>query len=700
MADPEKTPGVSPNPYAPGTENYAHTEEDRQNILRSLAETAQTLSPENAEAFIESLDDNTAQEVANILIPPEEAPWIGPGSLQPEQLDEGPLRRTGEDMPPPAFSGPSDLSIPPDLSEPPGSPGMPVDGALGGPLVEMAPGGISRVNAETIARRGQRLSPEGMLQTFVPGGGGGGPKYEVGISTKETAIPSPELQEAAQAATNRQQLLILQSGARQHKDAEETYALMQESVKQGMGDVRALEHLTEQQFEALGRRVQSLQDQIKEVSSRKVDPNRVFSNAGTLGTIGAALAIGFGTYHQALYGGENTPLNIINSAIQRDIEAQVADINNAQQGVQASSNLLNQQFAIFRNHQDAVSSAMAIQQRFAATRLEALAVRHGGAAAKDAAVQLVADLKAKSIQNQMAAISSQVVREINIKQEGRGNVPHVPSMAEIQMNAHQEAAEQRLSQEASQATDVYRQLIEEDRGEELDEFLGSLPPEVIERMQRGPRPAPRQRKQPSSGIARARGMAGVAARGAGRWVTEPPDKQKAFQEEIGTSRVIPSGAVEFALEDHVKFKRSMEKYPTEHGPPAKHLAATGAAIQKLYDLRNSLDLYRGVPLSDVKSRLTADKAHIIADLAGSGAINTGVLNEHDIVFLNDFSGAEDATSFVSLKSNVMAGTTRAIETLKRLTQRISDLHGFKSRVLPERPAEHFRTGPGASPGGS
>ena len=65
-----------------------------------------------------------------------------------------------------------------------------------------------------------------------------------------------------------------------------------------------------------------------------------YASKSTGNKILAAISLGLGAFGAALTGGENTAMKIINSAIDRDIEIQKADINKKGDAVQNSRNLL------------------------------------------------------------------------------------------------------------------------------------------------------------------------------------------------------------------------------------------------------------------------------------------------------------------------------------------------------------------------
>ena len=74
---------------------------------------------------------------------------------------------------------------------------------------------------------------------------------------------------------------------------------------------------------------------LKDANNFKIDPDKYFADrGGFLGKIGAALAIGLGAYASATTGGPNYALDIINKAIDRDIDSQKQTLQSKREGVQ------------------------------------------------------------------------------------------------------------------------------------------------------------------------------------------------------------------------------------------------------------------------------------------------------------------------------------------------------------------------------
>ncbi len=88
-----------------------------------------------------------------------------------------------------------------------------------------------------------------------------------------------------------------------------------------------------------------LQTELADMQAQGIDPNRYWQNSSTASKIGAALAVGLGEFGSTLaHRGTNTALEIINGAINRDMDAQKANLSKNLQLTQMKANKLGQDF--------------------------------------------------------------------------------------------------------------------------------------------------------------------------------------------------------------------------------------------------------------------------------------------------------------------------------------------------------------------
>lgn len=145
----------------------------------------------------------------------------------------------------------------------------------------------------------------------------------------------------------------------------------------------------------------------QQVRNDTVDPDRFFAQRGDSARFGAAIALAAGAMAQALLPGtQNTAAAIIEGAIERDIQAQMATMQNRQGALQNGTNMLSQMQSIWNDQGAAIMSTRALRLHMAATRLEAIARRTQGAEARARTEALAAQLR---LNYQEAMLQAQTV---------------------------------------------------------------------------------------------------------------------------------------------------------------------------------------------------------------------------------------------------------------------------------------------------
>lgn len=129
--------------------------------------------------------------------------------------------------------------------------------------------------------------------------------------------------------------------AEQHKaDVEATYAGMQaaaldEYARQQQEQIKQQKTAEEIRKAETEARMKSYDAEVAKFMNEKVDPNQFWENKSLAGKVTAALAVGLGAYGAAMTGTPNFALNIITDAINRDVDAQKANIALKEKGLQA-----------------------------------------------------------------------------------------------------------------------------------------------------------------------------------------------------------------------------------------------------------------------------------------------------------------------------------------------------------------------------
>lgn len=115
----------------------------------------------------------------------------------------------------------------------------------------------------------------------------------------------------------------------------------------------------EQAFQTeLRSRMGQFESAIQEVQNRRIDPNRYFG-PGAGGRIGAALAVALGEIGAGLTGRPNAALGIIDAAINRDLQAQQADNENARAAANMRSTAIQQMRSIIGDERGAQAAVRA-----------------------------------------------------------------------------------------------------------------------------------------------------------------------------------------------------------------------------------------------------------------------------------------------------------------------------------------------------
>ena len=134
-------------------------------------------------------------------------------------------------------------------------------------------------------------------------------------------------------------------------------------------------------------------DVYQEARSATVNPSRLWQNGGGIAmTLGAV----FGQLGQALAGGENTALQIIDRAVERDIRAQVANQRNARANVRDARSFFSMARERFGDQESAAAAARALAWDQIAQRTERQTASLTSAAARDDAARLVQEARTRA----------------------------------------------------------------------------------------------------------------------------------------------------------------------------------------------------------------------------------------------------------------------------------------------------------------
>lgn len=219
-----------------------------------------------------------------------------------------------------------------------------------------------------------------------------GPTWQ---DTRETPFDRERRALAAATQLEQQRQEMLGAQAMNRADAEEMYR-------------RRVEQNEQERQRAAGEARAAYVRAADRLAGMRMDPGRYYRNAGAIGMLGNAIAVGLGAMGEALGGGPNVALQQINAAIDRDIAAQEQDIATAGQDVQNRRGVLHEVQNEYSTRQGAIMASRAMMLGDLAARAEAQAASMGGAEAAARGAALRDQLLTAQEQAQAAAEAAEI----------------------------------------------------------------------------------------------------------------------------------------------------------------------------------------------------------------------------------------------------------------------------------------------------
>lgn len=271
------------------------------------------------------------------------------------------------------------------------------EGLQGPPVMQAAPVGVDAVAGAPAVQGAQQQGADisGLLQAPAPaprGSGGGGASLVASFANqaRERAadVPSSDLDfdGANKTLADQQRRIADERFAQAGMVNEQATALNQQNMAEE--EARQAE---------LRRRAQQVNDEIDRVSNMRIDPNNWFASRGTVGAIGAALAVGLGAAAQSLQGGQNNALGIINAAIDRDMQAQEANLRAAGQRIGDRQNALQQLRAQYGDERTAREAYRMRSLQVAERMAEQAVQRASTPSAREIAAEQLAAIRGESL---------------------------------------------------------------------------------------------------------------------------------------------------------------------------------------------------------------------------------------------------------------------------------------------------------------
>lgn len=226
------------------------------------------------------------------------------------------------------------------------------------------------------------------------------------------AMPSDPMADATKqnAAVIGDYQRALDEGVKAQRDAGEAQAkIIEANALQQQKD----EALYQKNHAALDQQTQALTD---DVANAKIDPTRLWSGASTGNKVLASIGILLSGIGSGMAGGQNLAMNVIQKAIDNDIEAQKSELGKKQ-------NLLTQNYRRYGDLEIARAATASQLNAAAQGQIAAAAARAQGPAAAAAAHQALAGLRAQNAQNLQIVAAQQTKNEILNSGGGPGLTP-------------------------------------------------------------------------------------------------------------------------------------------------------------------------------------------------------------------------------------------------------------------------------------
>jgi len=328
------------------------------------------------------------------------------------------------------------------------------------------------------------------------GGGGGGPRV--------TRTETTRLQQQARPTTPEEAAALRQAAEEQDRAEREAMVATAQAVEAEAGaldetaramqsaqsQADALERRRQQAEQArqaeLMRRQRELDAAASQVASRQLDPGRLFAKGETRNRVAAAVGIVLGGLADAIRGGDaglGSAMALVNSAIDRDIEAQRGNVAIAQQGVAAQQSLLQDMRRTFGDQQAAEEATRATMLEGVERQIQALALQATSDAQRAQLAQMLAEIQAQKAAARQAAIMGGIpMTEVVIEQRQRAGggggrrptaIPDLPG-SDVQIAERRQLAEQDVAiDESIRSLDRMAALLDE--GAFVGPVAGRLP---------------------------------------------------------------------------------------------------------------------------------------------------------------------------------------------------------------------------------
>jgi hypothetical protein len=205
------------------------------------------------------------------------------------------------------------------------------------------------------------------------------------------------------------------------------------------------EEATQEHLDRAKREVGEIDSLLEAMSTARIDPNRMWRSQGEGARFAGAIAIAANVMATAM--NPNVPMvaqRIIETAIDRDLQAQLADQQSLQAATTGRMNLLQSLRQIYSDETSALQAARLIKQQEATNRLEATVRRSGDQVAIANLQGVLANIRAQGF-----SLRNEMLRQrftVGLSGDRRVVAPFAAQMADTQVNALRQGVTEAIQQ--------------------------------------------------------------------------------------------------------------------------------------------------------------------------------------------------------------------------------------------------------------
>lgn len=313
---------------------------------------------------------------------------------------------------------------------PPGMPDLSLQGVFAQPIPPPPPLGSAQGNLVNEAQVPSVLPQQAPSQY---------PTITTTKTTRQAPIPGAAGMLAQADKARGSQLAALKGSAEANiQEAKDTETILK-GFQQKQAGMEVERQKKEQERQVQLAESQSKVDKmIEESKNLRVDPNKFYADRGVFSSLIMSLASGVGAYSAGKLGGKNFAGEALDRAIDRDIDAQKANIEQKSKAVGQQMNLYQMMRSRFGDEREAeLATKVALRESV----IDSLKIAQATAAAKNAPfaqAKLLADEEAKQVAdkvNLVKAITPQATTETIVQESPKARAQYAPGEFETKVAA-------------------------------------------------------------------------------------------------------------------------------------------------------------------------------------------------------------------------------------------------------------------------